>query len=312
MQDQRSGAPALLVVGSAARDIDRADTRGWRLGGTVMYASLAAAKLGVKVRALVGADELAAGAHELELLRDVGAEVELVRLERGPIFDNRHTPAGRIQYGHQASDRIPVSALPERWRQTPAALLGPVAGEIGADWAGLDPGAFMALDWQGLLRAIVPGQPVRRLSLEGNALIERADLILISNDDTSAGGAPLDSLLREGQRLLVTHGALGAVSLRRRRDGRLVGRIVPALPPRQTVDETGAGDVFLAALCAGRLLTGPDAWQREEWRLLAVATAAASVSVEGVGLAAIPDRAAVCRALLRLRARRAQASAHAD
>ncbi len=292
--------PTLLVVGAAARDIDSRDPRGWRLGGTIMYSSLAAARLGVQVRALVGADDQAGTAHELDLLREAGAEVEIVRLEHGPIFDNQQTPAGRIQYGHQKSDPIPFSAVPGPWRASPAVLLGPVAGEITADWSSFDAGAFMALAWQGLLREIVPGQRVHRLPLERHALIDRADLVLISNDDTSAGGAALGTLLRDGHHLVVTHGPLGALSLLRT-GGRLIGRTVPALVPRRTVDETGAGDIFLAALCAGRLLAGPQTWAAQEWRILALATAAASVSVEAVGLAAVPTRAMIGEALLRLR-----------
>jgi pfkB family carbohydrate kinase len=295
-----SGTPSLLVVGAAARDIDLADPRGWRLGGTVMYASLAAAKLGVKVRALVGADEQAATAHELELLRAVGAEVELVRLERGPIFHNRQTPRGRIQYGHQASDPIPVTAVPERWQAAPNVLLGPVAGEVGDDWAGFDRDAFVALAWQGLLREVVPGEPVRRLPLRRNELVERADLLAVGDDDMAPDSGRLDGLLRDGSELVLTSGPLGALSLRRT-GGRLTVRHVPALPPRRTVDETGAGDIFLAALCAGRILAGAETWHEQEWRLLALATAAASVSVEGTGLEAVPDCATVCEALLRLR-----------
>lgn len=301
MPEPRPKPPALLVVGAAARDLDAADPRGWRLGGTVMYASITAAKLGVPVRVLVGTDDQAAGAHELELLRELGAEVELVRLEHGPIFDNRHTPAGRIQYGHQASDLIPVTAVPDRWRATPAVLLGPVAGEVGEDWAEFDAGSFVALAWQGLLREIVPGEPVKRLPLQRNALVERADLLAVGSDDVEPGGEPLEGLVRDGSELVLTSGSSGALSLRRNR-GRLRGHRVPALPPRRTVDETGAGDVFLAALCAGRLLAGAQTWHAHEWRLLALATAAASASVEGAGLGAIPDRAAVCEALLRLRA----------
>jgi hypothetical protein len=266
-----------------------------------MYASLTAAKLGVRVRALVGADEPAAGAHELELLREVGAEVELFRLERGPIFDNRQSPTGRIQYGHQASDLIPLTSVPERWRATSAVLLGPVAGEIGDDWAGFNRRAFVALAWQGLLREIVPGEPVVRLPLRRNAIVDRADLLAVGSDDMAPGSRWLAGLLRDGSELILTHGPSGALSLRRAH-GRWTVRFVPALPPRHTVDETGAGDVFLAALCAGRTLAGAGTWQDEEWRLLALAAAAASLSVEGAGLAAIPDRVAVCETLVRLRA----------
>ncbi len=296
MTDAPSESSVLLVVGSATRDLDRADPRGWRLGGSVVYCSLTAARLGVRVRALVGADEQAAGAPELELLRAAGAEVAVVPLERGPIFENRQTPGGRIQFGHEASDQIPVAAVPGHWRKPSAVLLGPVAGEIGDDWASID-SQFVALAWQGLLREVVQGQAVRRLPPERRVLTERADLVVVGNDDAAAGGPPLHSLLRDGQQLVVTHGPLGALSLRRTRGGRLAVRLVPALTPRVTVDETGAGDVFLAALCAGRLLARAD----DDWRLLALAAAAASASVEGAGLASVPTRPAVGAALIRLR-----------
>jgi sugar/nucleoside kinase (ribokinase family) len=287
-------------VGAAARDLDRGDRRGWRLGGTVMYASLAAARIGVPVRALIGADRDASTAHEVELLRAAEVDVEIVRLERGPMFANEQAPAGRrLQIGHQASDPMPLTALPAAWRSTSAVLLGPVAGEIGPDWAEVSPGALLALAWQGLLRQIVPGEQVRRTPLVRNELVRRADLLMLSRDDISAGGERLDELIRDGQQLVVTHGRRGAVSLHRT-GSRISGRFAPALEPRATVDETGAGDVFLAALCAGRLLPGMPA-TIDEWRLLALAAAAASVSVEGRGLEAIPDRKAVCAALLRLR-----------
>ena len=59
--------PSLDVVhiGSAARDIAPDDPRGWRLGGGVTYASLTTARLGLRTGAVVGVDDLAAGAHEL-------------------------------------------------------------------------------------------------------------------------------------------------------------------------------------------------------------------------------------------------------
>src|SRR5687767_7324595 len=93
-----SGArPSVLVVGAASRDITSGDPRGWRLGGAITYGALALARLGFRVRALVGADREAAEAHELDLLRGAGADVAIVRLRSGPVFENIEAPDGRRQ-----------------------------------------------------------------------------------------------------------------------------------------------------------------------------------------------------------------------
>jgi sugar/nucleoside kinase (ribokinase family) len=294
--------PRLLVVGAAARDITPADPRGWRLGGGVTYGALAAARLGLHVRALVGADDEAAGAAELAILEQAGVEVRLVRLGRGPVMENRDTPAGRIQLVAQASQRITPDALPARWRSAPAVLLAPVAAELAPAWSGnLPRSSLVALGWQGMLRRLVPGREMVRLPLRRGSLIARADIALVSADDVAAGGAALrDVLRREGQQLVITHAARGALHLVRR-GGRLEQRTVPSLPARHVADSTGAGDVFLAAWFAALLATQQTATRRTDWRALAVATAAASLSVEVSELAALPDLRSLCGRLRQAR-----------
>ena len=172
--------PTLLVVGAASRDLDAADPRGWRLGGTVSYASIAAAHLGLRVRALIGVDDEASRAHELDVIRSAGVEVELLRLEHGPVFDNRQTAQGRIQQAIQPSDRIPADALPQDWRHADGALLGPVADELGDDWSShavIPTPTVVALSWQGLLRKLAPGKPVGHLPLRRTTLVARADML---------------------------------------------------------------------------------------------------------------------------------------
>ncbi|HWH23776.1 MAG TPA: PfkB family carbohydrate kinase, partial [Candidatus Limnocylindria bacterium] len=115
-----------------------------------------------------------------------------------------------------------------------------------------------------------------------------ADLLAVSSDDARAGGAPLKRLLRPRQELIVTGGARGTLHLRRVAAG-VAGWRVPALPARTVVDPTGAGDVLLAAWLAARLCAPAAAG----WRQLALAAAAASLSVEGVGLAGVAPLGAV-------------------
>ena len=287
--------PTLLVVGAAARDIDPTDPRGWRLGGTVAYASLAAARLGVRVRALVGLDEKAATADELGILRTAGVDLRTVPIEHGPVFDNRQTPAARVQVVHQAADPMPASSLPTEWRASTSVLLGPIAGELSDDWAGvLDERSFVALAWQGLLRRIQPELPVQRLRPRRTALVTRADALLVSSEDLDRD-VRIDDLMDDGQLLLITHGDHGAIAFRRER-GRLRVRSAPALTPPQVIDATGAGDVFAGAWLASRLLA-PDASTDKH---LLVASAMAGLSVGASRLADLPGTRDLCDVLVSL------------
>jgi sugar/nucleoside kinase (ribokinase family) len=294
----------LVVVGAASRDVDAADPRGWRLGGSVTYCSMAAARLGVRVRALIGADNAAAAAWELDVLRRAGVEIHLFALRRGPIFENRAMSGGRLQIGVQPSDSLPISALPAAWRAAPALMLVPVAAELEESWADVArPTALVALGWQGLLRGLVAGHEVEPLPLRPGRLLERADLVVLSAEDAAAGGPPLRQLLtRSGQQLAVTHGYRGAIHVERTSDLRrpLRFRRLPAIPSA-TTDATGAGDVFLAAWCAARLCA--PASVVTPWRQLAVATAAGSATVEMTSLADLPRVADLRRRLLRWQAR---------
>jgi sugar/nucleoside kinase (ribokinase family) len=293
--------PTLLVVGAASRDLDPSDPRGWRLGGGVTYGSLAARRLGLAVRALAGVDAEAEGARELDLLRDEGVEVQTVRLARGPVFDNGAMPDGRRrQIVHQASDPVPAAALPSGWGDTPAMLLNPVAGEIGTDWVEVLPDhALVALGWQGLLRRLSAGRPVEHLPARPHPLIARADLALVSTEDAVAGGEPLRVLLpRHGQELVISHGPLPALHFRRT-GADVRARLLPVTPAGHITDATGAGDILLATWVSARAALAADGETGPPSAALRLALAAASLSVERDGLAAVPSLADLRLALKR-------------
>jgi sugar/nucleoside kinase (ribokinase family) len=88
---------------------------------------------------------------------------------------------------------------------------------------------------------------------------------------------------------LIVHGAHGDVA------ADLQLRHYPAVPSRDPVDPTGAGDVFLAALAAARIeprLVGGRIGQGFD---LLLAAAAASLVLEGPGMFGVPTRDAVRR-----------------
>lgn len=289
--------PTVVIVGAATRDVSATDPRGWKLGGGVTFSAMAAARLGVRVQALIGVDDIAATAAELGSLRDAGVDLNLVPLANGPIFDNRRTPTGRQQFALGASDLMPPDALPESWRAPDAALFAAVAGELGNEWStAFAPSTFVTLAAQGLVRHLRPGEEVTRLPFEHGPLVDRADAIALSREDVAAGAPQIRDLLRPGQQLLVTHGKRGSVALVRTDEG-LRGRFTAPLPLRKAVDPTGAGDTFIASWLAMRLLVG------DGWRALTVASAMSSLAVERTSLDEWPTSAEVCEVLVRLRDR---------
>lgn len=287
----------VVVVGSAARDVVRDDPRGWRLGGGVTYGGLTLARLGLPTRVLVGVDPLAAEAEELTALREAGADVRLVRLARTPIFENVETPDGRIQTCLEPGDPLPVDALPPDWRSAGAWLMGPVANELSDAWAAVPaPDALVAFGWQGILRHLPRGGRVRRRPPAVSELLRRSDIVGVSRHDVDPA-TPLEQLwhlLAPSATLLVTEGNLGGWEIRLS-GGEPVGRRhYPAIPARAEVDPTGAGDVFLAAYLAAQV-RGPVSGSERHGSDLRLAAAAASLSVEGLGLGGVPSLAAVTR-----------------
>jgi sugar/nucleoside kinase (ribokinase family) len=308
-----SVVPKVVVVGAAARDLADDDPRGWRLGGGVSYSALTTARLGLPTGAIVGVDEEASTASELELLRDAGVDVQLVPLEHGPVFVNIERPEGRLQLCGSHSDAIPVRSVPAAWLAAPGWILAPVAAELPPEWAAVPAEqALVAVGWQGLLRELVAGEAVRHVAPRPDPIIARADVVGLSRDDVDRDLALADlyGLLRRGASLAVTqgdHGGLVAHGSRGDQDAALELRHYPAVPSHDVVDPTGAGDVFLAALAAARIeprLVGGRIGQGFD---LLLAAAAASLVLEGPGIYGVPTRDAVRTRMAEALQRRAAA-----
>ena len=278
-----------VVVGAASRDLTDDDRRGWRLGGPATYAGLTLARLGLHPRVLLGVDPQAAAAEELDWLRDAGADLRLVPLQRGPVFTNRERPDGRVQISDGPSDPIPPDLVSD-WLDASAWLMTPVADEIGDPWALVPPdGAFVALGWQGLLRSLPPGGTVSRRVPAPGALVQRASLVVVSRFDIDPATdlAALGGLLHPPALLVVTDSELGGLAIDVDVSWQTRLRRYPAVTADVIVDPTGAGDVFLGALVAA-LLGHPLMGSKTRGSALRFAASAASLAVEGRGLAGVP------------------------
>ena len=246
----------------------------------------------MRVGCLLGVDAEAAdgSGDELEMLTSAGVRLELVRLERAPVFENIEHDGHRRQRWLTASDAIPVAALPAEWRDTAVWLMVPVAGELGGEWgATLPPTAALGVGWQGFLRDFAADGWVKRVAPRPSALLASAGLIVVSVDDLDRN-TQIDELrpLAPRAAIVLTAGEGGGVALR----GGTISRY-RAARAAEIVDPTGAGDVFLSALMAAWILTG----EAVTPATLRFAAAAGSCAVEGVGLAGVPTRGQVAARL---------------
>lgn len=294
----------VIHVGSPSRDVGADDPRGWRLGGGAAFGALATARLGIRTGAILGLDPVAQDADELAWLRDAGVEVVVAPLAEGPVFENLETPAGRVQTALAVGRPVDLTAVPAAWRSVGAWSFAPVADELDDAWSSVPPpGAVVAVGWQGMLRDLRAGTLVARRPPAERALLRRADLVGVSELDLPPGTEPLylRRFLAPSARLAVTRAQLGGLVASPSHVGRGIRACeFAAIPTATEVDPTGAGDVFLATWLATTLdpsLAAPDApdapGHDETVTALRMAAAAASLTVERAGLAAVPDRAAV-------------------
>ena len=282
-------APDVVVVGAATRDLNDEDPRGWLLGGGVTFGALALARMGLRTGVVLGLDEEAAGARELDLIRSAGALIVEVPLEHGPVFTNLETLSGRIQICGSTSDPIPLSVLPSEWREAPAWVFAPIASEIPDGWADVpSEQSCVAFGWQGVLRELEAGERVRPRIPGPSPFLARADIVAASRHDipSTLPLREIGSWLAPRAHLLLTAGLIGGMLLRFDA-GRITGaRAYPSIESRAEVDPAGAGDTMLAGLVAARLAAGTEA--RELGRDLRTGAAAASVLVEGPGMDSVP------------------------
>jgi sugar/nucleoside kinase (ribokinase family) len=307
----RGAAPVVVVVGAASRDLTDGDPRGWRLGGGVSYGALTTARLGLPTAAIIGVDDEAANAAELDLLRVEGVDIHLVPLAHGPVFVNIERPEGRLQLCRERSDEMPVAAVPEAWRSAPGWILAPVAAELPPAWADGPPAAaIVAVGWQGLLRELTPGVPVRHLPPGPNRIVERADIVGLSRDDIddATSLASLRGLLRPAATLAITQGDRGGLVMELDADGSDRVRHYPAVRSHGPIDPTGAGDVFLAALAATRIEPRLVGGRVDHGFDLLLAAAAASLVLERPGLLGVPDRTALRARIAAARLERASSA----
>ena len=270
-------APELVIVGHFARDTVAG---GWRPGGAVTYAGLAAHKLGIHVGVVTAcADE--------EQLNGVfpGIPVQRVASSRTTIMQNEYGESGqRRQVVPAVGSPLACEDIPAAWRGA-LVLLAPIIGELPAASGSCITGDI-AVGLQGFLRDRREDGTIAPREFDLSA-IPPANLVFLSEDDLAADDRDraLAELSNVTPVVVVTRGPKGALVIQGS-----VTREIDAFPAA-ALDPTGAGDVFAAGFLAA-LLRDRDIAEAARW-----GAAAASFAVEGAGVSALPDREALERRL---------------
>lgn len=251
--------------------VDRFDDGREALGGAALYGGLVYARADLDAKIVTAgnpeelADRMGALADELDVL-----------VHPSPVcttFGLSGAGAGRVLRVLERAADVPLVDVDAR-----IVHLGPLDAEVGPEWTEQD--ALVGLTPQGLVRRWGEDGVVHLYRAPGLEAY-RADVVVLDEQEARCAPALAESW-RTGATVAITRGD-GPASVRRG-DEHLE---VPALAVHP-VDDTGAGDVFAAALMVALADEG-----RSLGDAVAYAHAAGGLHVEGIGPGTVPTRAAV-------------------
>ncbi len=284
-------APDLLLVGHVTYDILPGGAT--RLGGTALYAGLAAARLGWRVGIVTS------GPNEILLSLQAAIPGAAIAASLSPVattFEHIYPDGVRRLRLRERANPLGLNDIPLAWRSAPVVLLAPVIHEIDPELGAAFPDALVAATAQGWLRRLeASGNVIPKLLEQDLVALPTLQALLLSYEDLllppNVYVSPLDRIpitVADANAQLgvwssvtpivvATRGSVGA-SLR------LNGGPPEMFPAYKTqlVDSTGAGDVFAAAFLY-RLRETNDPRAAVDF-----ANRCASISVEGQGTSTIP------------------------
>ncbi len=266
-----------VVLGHICADLQPDGTT--RLGGTALFASLTAHRLGLRAAILT------ACAPDFDL-SELPVEIAVVRqpATETTLFENRYDNGKRTQFLHGRATTIDLGRLPVAWRQAPIVHLAPVIQEVPFTTAAVFEQPLLGATPQGWLRSVlddkhVVTEPAALLDLP----FDRSHIVVLSEEDVQGREELVRRLAERLALVVLTRAERGATVFQHGRP-----TDVPAFEA-DVVDPTGAGDVFAAAFFAA-LHQGRDPITAARW-----ACAAAACAIEGPGSTTLPTAAQVER-----------------
>lgn len=285
-----SRVPDVVVIGHLT--IDRTP-RGEVLGGTVLYAALAAARYGARVAILTRANLDLLPTDQREVLSGISSEVEIIVQSSAATttFTNIDIGGRRQQTLHAWGGEIDLTGLPPLWRSAGVIHLAPVAQEIDSRHVSRLAPRLLGCTPQGWMRSWDRTRYGRvrleHLRLPAD-LVSRIDALVVSHEESVDARETIEAVGRRGV-AVVTRGDQGALVIDRER------RLEAPFYPVRALDTVGAGDVFAGALFAARGAGESVAAS------LRYAAAAAALKVTGIGVLSVPAYAEVTALIERQR-----------
>ena len=274
-------APDFIAIGHVTLD-HFGDTV--RPGGAALYAAVTADRLGLSAAILTShADDF-----PLDL---VPPRIEVVTVPAGEttVFEHAEHEGERVMRVRAAAAALSADDLPEDWKDAPLVMLAPVLAEVDPLLSMSFSDAAVSAQAQGWLRVVEPDGAVGTVAWEPDYLLARLQTLFLSQRDVLGQEAAMLEWLQRVPVGVVTagrHGALLYVNGERYEVRPRVAR---------EVDATGAGDVFAATFLVRYQEDG------NPWTAAEAAACAAALSIEGQGWSAVPDTAALERALAEYR-----------
>lgn len=234
LSDETGNRPVYLVAGHTT--LDRTDS-GTRLGGTVVYSTLAAAQqeLTTRIVTAYGADLSPAVVFE-------GVEFLAQPSRLTTTFMNHEQQGIRSQRLEAQGDLLRIDSVHDEWRNPDILHLAPVFREIDIAFASWFKPRLRCATLQGWMRSVAPsGQVIAELANEWKDIIQVLDIAVYSLEDIKYNIMWREAI-RESVRVSVeTHGRDGCLIYEAGREHHV------AVVPADLTDTTGAGDIFATA-----------------------------------------------------------------
>ena len=251
------------------------------LGGSALYAALAAARFGLRAAVLTRGNYTSHGDEITAMLARFAGEFEIIVQGAGAptTFTNQQVAGRRRQTVHQWAGPIDLNGLPPHWRSARIIHLAPVAQEIDYRQAGRLSPSYLGITPQGWMRqwpsagGLVTLRPLR-LPPE---LLSRTDALVLNSEEQTLARDEVNAVSRRGL-VAITRGGAGVEITDRGQS-----MTIPAFPVH-AVDDLGAGDVFAAVLFLLRAEHEPVG------RAGRMAAAAAALRVTRSGPGGVPRR----------------------
>jgi len=266
----RENTPDYIIIGHITRDILK---DGSRLGGSAVYCSLVANRMGLNVGLFTCCEE----GLDLEPL----AGIEIINQESAfsTTFNNQYSVSGRKQLLIERAPDLDLALIPESWKKARIVHLAPVAGEVNLNAGSRFKSSEIFYSLQGWLRnwdedgVVKPALFPKTQEIPGHTAAG-----FLSIEDLGYDRSQMDHLTGLFPELVLTFGEEGAEL----HQGRKI-TLIPPYPTRE-VDPTGSGDIFATAFIIDKVIGGRSSVDSAKF-----AASLAALSTTRSGLAGVPS-----------------------